>query len=395
MEPLIFGLFLFTYLVTILGNLLIIFAVSSEANLQTPMYLFLSKLSFTDICLSTTTVPNMLKNIHTQDQSISYMGCLTQACFVLNFAVLESCVLAAMAYDRYAAICHPLNYTAIMNPKFCGIVINLIRFIINMKPGNETSISYFFLLKLTNDATMEPLIFGLFLFTYLVTILGNLLIIFAVSSEANLQTPMYLFLSKLSFTDICLSTTTVPNMLKNIHTQDQSISYMGCLTQACFVLNFAVLESCVLAAMAYDRYAAICHPLNYTAIMNPKFCVFGNILVILAVSSDSHLHTPMYFFIANLSFTDICISTTIIPKMLVNIQTQDQSISYAGCLSQLQCAPRCLGVCVPTDDEQAIGLEREIMIATEKGLAPYNILPPKLDLGIKDDSNLVPSTINK
>ncbi|XP_076431671.1 olfactory receptor 7G1-like [Peromyscus maniculatus bairdii] len=63
--------------------------------------------------------------------------------------------------------------------------------------------------------------------------------------------------------------------------------------------------------------------------------VFGNILIILAVSSDYHLHTPMYFFIANLSFTDICISTTIIPKMLVNIQAQDQSISYTGCLSQV------------------------------------------------------------
>ncbi|CAO2628963.1 Olfactory receptor 7G1 [Lemmus lemmus] len=113
MEPLIFGLFLFTYLATILGNLLIILAVSSESHLQTPMYLFLSKLSFTDICLSTTTVPNMLKNIHTQDQSISYMGCLTQACFVLNFAVLESCVLAAMAYDP------------IMNPNFCGLLILL------------------------------------------------------------------------------------------------------------------------------------------------------------------------------------------------------------------------------------------------------------------------------
>ncbi|XP_007647899.1 olfactory receptor 7G1-like [Cricetulus griseus] len=63
--------------------------------------------------------------------------------------------------------------------------------------------------------------------------------------------------------------------------------------------------------------------------------VFGNILIILAVSFDSHLHTPMYFFIANLSFTDICISTTIIPKMLVNIQAQDQSISYTGCLLQV------------------------------------------------------------
>ncbi|CAO2628965.1 Olfactory receptor 7G1 [Lemmus lemmus] len=177
-----------------------------------------------------------------------------------------------------------------------------------MKPGNETSVSYFFLLKLTHDATMEPLIFGLFLFTYLATILGNLLIILAVSSESHLQTPMYLFLSKLSFTDICLSTTTVPNMLKNIHTQDQSISYMGCLTQACFVLNFAVLESCVLAAMAYDRYAAICHPLNYTAIshplsytviMNPLLCVLLVFLSLLISIMYGLLHSLM---LLNLSF---------------------------------------------------------------------------------------------
>ncbi|XP_028619747.1 olfactory receptor 7G1-like [Grammomys surdaster] len=141
-----------------------------------------------------------------------------------------------------------------------------------MDPGNQTGTSYFILMRLTYDPTVEPLIFGFFVFTYLVTIMGNLLIIIAVSSDSHLQTPMYLFLSKLSLTDICLSTTTVPNMLKNIHTQDQSISYTGCLTQACFVLSFAVLESCVLAAMAYDRYAAICHPLNYTVIMNPYFC---------------------------------------------------------------------------------------------------------------------------
>ncbi|XP_055457386.1 olfactory receptor 7G1-like [Psammomys obesus] len=149
-----------------------------------------------------------------------------------------------------------------------------------MEPGNQTGMSYFFLMRLAHDLTMEPLIFGLFLFTYLVTILGNLLIIVAVISDSHLQTPMYLFLSKLSFTDICLSTTTVPNMLKNIHTQDQSISYTGCLTQACFVLNFAVLESCILAAMAYDRYAAICHPLNYTVIMNQHFC---GILILLSL----------------------------------------------------------------------------------------------------------------
>ncbi|XP_021483712.1 olfactory receptor 7G2-like [Meriones unguiculatus] len=149
-----------------------------------------------------------------------------------------------------------------------------------MGPGNQTGMSYFFLVGLAYDLTMEPLIFGLFLFIYLVTILGNLLIITAVISDSHLQTPMYLFLSKLSLADICLSTTTIPNMLKNIYTRDQSISYTGCLTQACFVLNFALVESCVLAAMAYDRYAAICHPLNYTVIMNQHFC---GILILLSL----------------------------------------------------------------------------------------------------------------
>ncbi|EDL78400.1 rCG31633 [Rattus norvegicus] len=178
-----------------------------------------------------------------------------------------------------------------------------------MELGNKTTTSYFILMRLTHDPTMEPFIFGFFLFTYLVTILGNLLIIIAVSSDAHLQTPMYLFLSKLSFTDICLSTTTVPNMLKNIHTQDQSISYTGCVTQACFVLSFAVLESCVLAAMAYDRYAAICHPLNYTVIMNPYFCgllillsliisIVNSLLqclMILRLSFCTNIELPIFF----------------------------------------------------------------------------------------------------
>ena len=63
--------------------------------------------------------------------------------------------------------------------------------------------------------------------------------------------------------------------------------------------------------------------------------VFGNLLVIVAVSSDSHLHTPMYFFLSNLSFVDICFSSTTIPKMLWNIQTQSKDITYEGCTTQM------------------------------------------------------------
>ncbi|XP_025771607.1 olfactory receptor 7A17-like [Puma concolor] len=63
--------------------------------------------------------------------------------------------------------------------------------------------------------------------------------------------------------------------------------------------------------------------------------VFGNLLILLAISSDSHLHTPMYFFLANLSFVDICFTSTTVPKMLWNIQTQKKVITYAGCITQM------------------------------------------------------------
>ncbi|MBZ3890415.1 Olfactory receptor 7G1 [Sciurus carolinensis] len=128
---------------------------------------------------------------------------------------------------------------------------------------------------------------------YLVTILGNLLIILAVSSDSRLHTPMYFFLSNLSLADICLSTCTVPKMLVNIQTQDQSITYIGCLSQIFFVLIFAYLENFLLAVMAYDWYVAICHPLRYTVIMMPHLCVLLVLVSLFIGSVDALLHTLM------------------------------------------------------------------------------------------------------
>ncbi|XP_071460006.1 olfactory receptor 7G2-like [Marmota flaviventris] len=113
------------YLVTVLGNLLIILAIISDSHLHTPMYFFLSNLSLADICFISTTVPKMLVNIQRHSKSISYTGCLTQVCFGAGFAGLENFLLAAMAYDRYVAICHPLRYTVIMNPRLCVLLILL------------------------------------------------------------------------------------------------------------------------------------------------------------------------------------------------------------------------------------------------------------------------------
>ncbi|XP_005413256.1 PREDICTED: olfactory receptor 7G2-like [Chinchilla lanigera] len=172
-----------------------------------------------------------------------------------------------------------------------------------MEPTNQTVDSPFVLLKLTDDPGLQPLLFSLFLSMYLVTILGNLLIILAVSSDSHLHTPMYFFLCNLSFTDICLSTSILPKMLVNIQSQSQSITYAACLSQVFFVLAFLVFENCLLSAMAYDRYVAICHPLMYSVIMNPQFC-FQLVLVSLSTGVvDALLHTLM---VLRLSFcTDL------------------------------------------------------------------------------------------
>ncbi|KAF7482089.1 putative gustatory receptor [Marmota monax] len=163
----------------------------------------------------------------------------------------------------------------------------------NVKPENQSGVSEFLLLGLSEDQELQPLLFGLFLSVYLVTVLGNLLIIVAISSDPHLHTPMYFFLSNLSLTDIGFSTSTVPRMLRNIQRQSKIISYAGCLTQVCFVLIFAGMENFLLAAMAYDRYVAICHPLRYTAIMNPRLCVLLILLSLTISIADGLLHTLM------------------------------------------------------------------------------------------------------
>ncbi|XP_030889208.1 olfactory receptor-like protein OLF4 [Leptonychotes weddellii] len=162
-----------------------------------------------------------------------------------------------------------------------------------MEPGNETQISKFHLLGLSEDPQQQPFIFGLFLSMYLITVFGNLLIILAVSSDSHLHMPMYFFLTNLSFVDICFTSTTIPKMLWNIQTQSKVITYEGCITQIYFLILFAGSEIFLLSVMAYDRFVAICHPLHYTVIMNPQLC--GLLVLVSWIMSilNSLLHSLM------------------------------------------------------------------------------------------------------
>ncbi|XP_045404314.1 olfactory receptor 7D4-like [Lemur catta] len=178
-----------------------------------------------------------------------------------------------------------------------------------MAAENHTDISEFLLLGLSDDPALQLLIYGFFLSMYLVMVLGNLLIILAIISDAYLHTPMYFFLSNLSFVDFCFTSTTVPNMLVNIETHSKDISYMECLTQMYFFMMLGRLDNFLLTVMAYDRFVPICHPLHYTVIMNPRLCgllvlmswftmtlvALVNSLLILRLSFSLETEIPHFF----------------------------------------------------------------------------------------------------
>nr|XP_005909118.1 PREDICTED: olfactory receptor 1L8 [Bos mutus] len=129
-----------------------------------------------------------------------------------------------------------------------------------MERLNQTSsVSEFILLGLSSWPEDQKPLFILFLIMYLVTITGNLLIILAIRSDPQLQTPMYFFLSFLSFIDICFSTTIVPRVLVNFLSEKKTISYAGCLAQMYFTYALGNTDTYLLAAMAYDRYVGIHH----------------------------------------------------------------------------------------------------------------------------------------
>ncbi|XP_051011730.1 olfactory receptor 7G2-like [Acomys russatus] len=172
-----------------------------------------------------------------------------------------------------------------------------------MEQKNQTAVSEFHLLGLTDNHKLLPLIFTMFLSMYLITVLGNLLIFITIGSGSQLHTPMYFFLSILSINDICYSTVTIPKMLVNIQAEDDSISYIECLSQICFLSIFGGMENFLLAVMAYDRYVAICKPLRYTVIMNPICCGLMILLSLFLSIMDALLHSLM---VLRLSFcTDL------------------------------------------------------------------------------------------
>ncbi|XP_008827494.1 olfactory receptor 491-like [Nannospalax galili] len=168
-----------------------------------------------------------------------------------------------------------------------------------MEAGNQTMVKEFIILGLTQDPTLRVIFFVLFLEIYAVTLVGNISIIILIRSCPQFHTPMYLFLSHLAFVDIGYSSPITPIMLTGFLVHKISLPVAGCEAQFCIALIFGTTECFLLAAMAYDRYIAICSPLLYSTHMSPRACM---ILVGLSYIGGSVNGSTFAGSLLNLSF---------------------------------------------------------------------------------------------
>ncbi|XP_052581361.1 olfactory receptor 10AG1-like [Peromyscus californicus insignis] len=151
---------------------------------------------------------------------------------------------------------------------------------VNLQRGNklkiiETNLTLpmeFVLLGFSDIPKLHWFLFGIFLFIYIIILLGNGIIILITRIEPTLQTPMYFFISNFSFLEICYVSVTLPRMLMDLFTLKGSISFFACAMQMCLFLILGATECFLLAVMSYDRYVAICNPLHYPVVMNHKVC---------------------------------------------------------------------------------------------------------------------------
>ncbi|XP_069057587.1 olfactory receptor 5AR1-like [Pleurodeles waltl] len=165
--------------------------------------------------------------------------------------------------------------------------------------NDSLSLSYFIILGFQNLPQLNRIFFLVFLLIYLFALLGNLTISTVIHVDSRLHTPMYFFLTNLSMLDICYTSVTAPKLLSIFLSDEKSISFIGCMTQLYFFMSFGTTEYLILTIMAYDRYVAICKPLQYTVIMSKKLCIH---LAMSAWATGFLVAAPTSGLISNLLF---------------------------------------------------------------------------------------------
>ncbi|XP_020830073.1 olfactory receptor 5D18-like [Phascolarctos cinereus] len=271
---------------------------------------------------------------------------------------------------------------------------------------NQSSTVTFILLGFSDNPELQVPLFLVFLAIYSVTVLGNLGMIVIIRINPKLHTPMYFFLSHLSFVDFCYSTVVTPKLLENLAVADRTISFQGCITQFFFACTFVVIETFMLAVMAYDRVVAISNPLMYTVAMSQTLCtllvtgayawgfvtslaimssllslsfcrssILNNFLcefsvIVSASCSDTHMSEMVLFTFA--TFNEVSSLVIILTSYLFILTTVLQMNSVSGrrkafstCTSHLLAITICHGTilflyCVPRNQN----LKEEVKVAS-------------------------------
>eukprot|EP00079_Xenopus_tropicalis_P013895 XP_002943454.3 PREDICTED: olfactory receptor 5B12-like [Xenopus tropicalis] len=168
---------------------------------------------------------------------------------------------------------------------------------------NQTMLKILILSGLSDLPNIQTPLFLFFLLMYLITLTGNLLILLLIFTDSHLHTPMYFFLGTLACLDMSYSSVTAPRMLSDIHTEKRAISLQACMTQLFFFLFFAVSEMFLLAVMSYDRYIAICRPLQYMQIMHGNVCA-QMVMAVLALGLANSLIQTLCLLRLNFCHSD-------------------------------------------------------------------------------------------
>ncbi|KAM7085371.1 olfactory receptor 5B3-like [Molossus nigricans] len=180
---------------------------------------------------------------------------------------------------------------------------------------NNSEVTEFILLGLTNVPELQVPLFIMFTLIYIISVVGNLGIIILILMDFHLHTPMYFFLSNLSLVDFCYSTAVTPKVMAGFLIGDKIISYNACAAQMFFFVALATVENFLLASMAYDRYTAVCKPLHYTTTMTTEVCarLTAGSYVIGFLNASVHIRNTfsLSFCISNLVHHFFCDVTAV------------------------------------------------------------------------------------
>ncbi|KAE8589923.1 hypothetical protein XENTR_v10017846 [Xenopus tropicalis] len=216
-----------------------------------------------------------------------------------------------------------------------------------MASGSQQNVSGFIIQGFSDTPELQISLFVLFLGIYLIILLGNLIIFLVISCNPHLHTPMYIFLLNLSLIDISFTSNIVPNLLHILLTQQNNISFLGCMTQMYLFGSMVGSEYFLLTAMAYDRYVAICDPLHYIARMSRKHCAglitatftggFGE----LSCSSTFSVELLIYIEGTLFTFSSFLLTLTsyifIISAILKIQSSEGRQKAFSTCASHLAC----------------------------------------------------------